>query len=303
LIATVDHHCTASIGVVMLAKHNASQTDAMKWADAAMYQAKDGGRNRVQFYEKYASRPQTTVAAGNHPTQGLPVTHLAQNDERQGACHCLQVSEAPRNNTLQQSEAFKNIILNSLDAEIAVVDREGVILVVNDRWEQFARENGVEPGKSAPNTGVGTNYFAVCGGDSASCCDDTLDARAGLQAVLDGRLASFGLDYPCDSPTQQRWFAMTSCPWVKAREMVLLSRIRTSPSASRLKRSCALLPASLAMRMKASPSPMPSASSLKSTRRLAASLATAAKKHWAKTPVSSIPVGRTRRSTGPCGAA
>ncbi len=180
LTAPRTHHCTASIGVVMLANHQASQTEVMQWADMAMYQAKDAGRNKVHFY-----------AHDVNP---------------------LQRSDAQREQTPQEREAFKNVILNSLDAEIAVVDRNGVILAVNDRWLQYAQDNGLEPGKAAPNTGVGSNYFGVCGPDSADCAGDVLDASSGLRAVLDGRLASFSLDYPCDTPTQQRWFAMTVMP-------------------------------------------------------------------------------------------
>ena len=48
---TVEHQCSASIGVVLFVNHLSSQTDLMKWADAAMYQAKDAGRNVVRFYE------------------------------------------------------------------------------------------------------------------------------------------------------------------------------------------------------------------------------------------------------------
>jgi diguanylate cyclase (GGDEF)-like protein/PAS domain S-box-containing protein len=47
----VEHHCSASIGVVLFFDHEASQNDLMKWADAAMYQAKDAGRNGVKFYQ------------------------------------------------------------------------------------------------------------------------------------------------------------------------------------------------------------------------------------------------------------
>jgi diguanylate cyclase (GGDEF)-like protein/PAS domain S-box-containing protein len=50
---TVEHHCTASIGVVLFVNHLSSQTDLMKWADAAMYQAKDAGRNTIRFYEQH----------------------------------------------------------------------------------------------------------------------------------------------------------------------------------------------------------------------------------------------------------
>ena len=49
---TVEHHCSASIGVVLFLDHEANQDDLMKWADAAMYQAKDAGRNGVQFYQE-----------------------------------------------------------------------------------------------------------------------------------------------------------------------------------------------------------------------------------------------------------
>ncbi len=48
---TVEHHCTSSIGVVLFIGHEASAEDILKWADMAMYQAKDAGRNQILFYE------------------------------------------------------------------------------------------------------------------------------------------------------------------------------------------------------------------------------------------------------------
>ena len=46
---TVEHRCSASIGVVMFGNQQVSQTDMLVRADAAMYQAKQAGRNRVRF--------------------------------------------------------------------------------------------------------------------------------------------------------------------------------------------------------------------------------------------------------------
>ena len=46
---TVEHHCTASIGVVMFVNHDESQDHLLKWADAAMYQSKAAGGNQVLF--------------------------------------------------------------------------------------------------------------------------------------------------------------------------------------------------------------------------------------------------------------
>jgi len=47
----VTHYCTASIGVALFINHEASSDDVLKWADAAMYRAKDAGRNVIRFHE------------------------------------------------------------------------------------------------------------------------------------------------------------------------------------------------------------------------------------------------------------
>jgi diguanylate cyclase (GGDEF)-like protein/PAS domain S-box-containing protein len=45
----VEHHCSASMGVVIFIDHEVSPSDILKWADAAMYQAKGAGRNQVKI--------------------------------------------------------------------------------------------------------------------------------------------------------------------------------------------------------------------------------------------------------------
>ncbi|WP_295442359.1 ATP-binding protein [uncultured Thiodictyon sp.] len=126
------------------------------------------------------------------------------------------LDEARAQQSLRESLAFNRTILDSVSAEIAVVDREGVILAVNMPWQRVASENGIEPGQPTPGTGIGADYLAVCW-SSTDCAldDDALCAGNGIRAVLDGRLSDFHMELPCHSPQQQRWFKMSVTPLVR----------------------------------------------------------------------------------------
>lgn len=95
-------------------------------------------------------------------------------------------------------------ILDSLTAEIAVLDSNGTIVAANQAWSQFAAENG----GSTETTGVGVNYLDVCRRCKG---DDSIDGETvckGIEQVLDGSKDLFKFEYPCHSPDQQRWFLM-----------------------------------------------------------------------------------------------
>lgn len=47
---TIEHRCTASIGLTLFTGHEASPDMVIKWADIAMYQAKESGRNLIRLY-------------------------------------------------------------------------------------------------------------------------------------------------------------------------------------------------------------------------------------------------------------
>jgi diguanylate cyclase (GGDEF)-like protein/PAS domain S-box-containing protein len=61
----VEHHCTASIGVTLFLNHEVSQDDILKWADAAMYQAKAQGRNQVWFHDPKTEHAQASDQHGH----------------------------------------------------------------------------------------------------------------------------------------------------------------------------------------------------------------------------------------------
>ncbi len=107
---------------------------------------------------------------------------------------------------LQKSEAFNLAVLDSLSAEIAVLDREGTIVAINRAWRRFALDNGAGSSPGALRIGIGSNYLAVCRVDGAG------DAHDGIRGVLEGRLPEFSLEYACHSPDQERWFSMSVTP-------------------------------------------------------------------------------------------
>ncbi len=108
----------------------------------------------------------------------------------------------------RDGDAFVRAIISSLAANIAVIDRQGRIIYVNEAWEEFARDNGDEELKC---TGCGTNYLSVCS-SAASVDENTRRIAEGIEGVLNGSLPNFSMEYPCHSPTEERWFMMVVTP-------------------------------------------------------------------------------------------
>ena len=99
-----------------------------------------------------------------------------------------------------QSRDFFQATLDSLVAHVAVLDAEGKIILTNRAWARFAIDNG------AIRRTDEQNYLAVC--DAAEGEPTAVEASAGLRAIIAGRLAEFSLEYPCHSPTLERWYLM-----------------------------------------------------------------------------------------------
>ena len=92
-------------------------------------------------------------------------------------------------------------VLDGLSANIAVLDDQGYILLVNKSWREFALQNGLRP----ENVSEGTNYIQACV-TAFGTCDDAAPFAEGIRMVLAGERNVFQLEYPCDSPHKKRWF-------------------------------------------------------------------------------------------------
>ncbi len=117
------------------------------------------------------------------------------------------------------AERRSDSILNSLRSHVAVLNQEGTIVETNEAWNRFARENGNPP---MQGIGPGANYMEECERAASMDVSGAAEAREGILNVLHGRTDSFLLEYPCHSPTEQRWFLMhvSAFQWPKGGAVV-----------------------------------------------------------------------------------
>lgn len=104
-------------------------------------------------------------------------------------------------------------VLDALPAHLCVLDAQGAVLWVNRAWREFAHENGGRP----ELTCEGSNYLTACrpaelkagpAGEPLPEHELLCSFTAALRDVLEGRRARAEAEYPCHSPTEQRWFVV-----------------------------------------------------------------------------------------------
>ena len=104
--------------------------------------------------------------------------------------------------------------IDSLPHNAAVINEEGKIICVNEKWNEFARNNGLAPEKCGP----GTNYLQVlktAAEENSRTAEKIKSALRGIQAVISGEKAEYFQEYPCHDPEEQRWFKMKVTPYQK----------------------------------------------------------------------------------------
>lgn len=97
-------------------------------------------------------------------------------------------------------------LLDSVPASMAILDAKGRILLVNQAWHRFARDNGFVGDRD----GLDENYVDVCMAANAA---DIRYVGQGLRDVLSGRKPEFQTVYPCHAPWEVRWFRMICRPF------------------------------------------------------------------------------------------
>jgi two-component system nitrate/nitrite sensor histidine kinase NarX len=130
---------------------------------------------------------------------------------------------------LQMTQQFLASALDSLSANIAILDQAGTIVAVNASWRRFADDNGLE----WPDYGLGRNYLAVVEAASVDSAEGAIQAAEGMGELMAGQRDQLYLEYPCHSPDEKRWFEMRATPFrtgegvwlVTAHEDITLRRL------------------------------------------------------------------------------
>ena len=122
------------------------------------------------------------------------------------ALHQMHLSEEMAHHS-QIVEGLGNFLQTTLDAfpaNTTVLDPDGKIITVNRPWKHFADDND---GQSATHY-LESNYLTVSDRAVGPRSEEAPSAAAGIRAVISGQEDEFQLEYPCNSPTEERWFML-----------------------------------------------------------------------------------------------
>jgi len=145
------------------------------------------------------------------------------------ACFCRDITQRKKIEEIAQNNfAEKKVlaermstILNSLPANIALLDKHGVIIDVNDSWRNFADKNGF----TGSNYCIGDNYIKITAAATGAEAKDGKNVSAGIKSVLNNRESGFEYEYPCHSATEERWFRMIVTPLEKEKGGVVVMHL------------------------------------------------------------------------------
>lgn len=101
-----------------------------------------------------------------------------------------------------------SVILNTLPANIALLDRAGRVIDANQAWKTFADDNGY----NGRDYCIGLDCVAVSGDAVGEAERDGQIVASGIRNVLKGSCEQFIYEYPCHSPHAQRLFRMVVTP-------------------------------------------------------------------------------------------
>jgi two-component sensor histidine kinase/DNA-binding response OmpR family regulator len=122
------------------------------------------------------------------------------------------------NKQLSQKDEFSHAVLNSLPAQIAVVDIRGKVLAVNQSWEKYAQDIE-EP--LFMRAGIGTSLFDIC---DTGLAETSLEQQVikNVKKILYKQLVEFEIESHFSISGKEYWFLFRIMPLQKIQGAVLV---------------------------------------------------------------------------------
>ena len=95
--------------------------------------------------------------------------------------------------------------LDSLSANIAILDERGIIRYTNRSWKEHARENGLDPDKCSE----GINYLKV----TLNAKGEPTELTEKIKSVMRRESDYYEKEYPCHGPDKKSWYRMKVTPY------------------------------------------------------------------------------------------
>lgn len=115
---------------------------------------------------------------------------------------------------LRQSQALNLAVLNSVQAHIAVLDRHGKVLALNEPWRQSSDVDRYLRARGQAPVAVGDSYLDICRRLPPLPAERTsgLSVADGIRAVLERRRPAFNASYPSRATQEERWISLQVTP-------------------------------------------------------------------------------------------
>jgi signal transduction histidine kinase len=171
--------------------------------------------------EPWVSSIQVPLSSGGAPLGGLGLGLLVQRTWPDALVARLELCGEIFGNALmrrrlerllEESRGLGISLFGSLYGQVAVVDRRGMVVAVNDSWAQAAR--GPEPW--GPGTPLGANYLDACRTARDRGQPDAEAVLQGLAAVLENSAPTFSTEYRSLEAGAERWLHLLAEPLRRA---------------------------------------------------------------------------------------
>lgn len=176
------------------------------------------------------------IAAFGNAAQATANAVLQHNRHEQESIDCSRKGKWETN--LKDGRTSRREPQDAESSQIAILDRHGVIVAVNESWRRFGLDNGMDASMQTNLVGIGVNYLDVCLDSRCNASQDSaLEAYNGILDVLERRRPSFRLDYSCHSPGHQRWFCMIVDPMCGGYDGAVVSHLDITDTREQLRDS------------------------------------------------------------------